>query len=374
MKHRKSCIQWQELLAVSYPEEDLPPAECAAVEKHVAACAECAALRKQYRAMTTYFRARSAVQPLPSSTFRYPHLLVEVAQREHVEPVEQPYRLEPRYLTPSHSFSRVINHGLALISVIGIILAGLLLFLPLEGRNNSSSRPGDPLHRHGSDVAKGTPHCESTATNDAELKAGVQNVVPGQTLCLLPGIYNMRFDPNADPNDPHAVAIPSGTASQPVTITGYDPTAGGLPDAAHRPVIRPQIQGVQDVLLLQDAHDIVIDSLDLDGSSDGTSHKVAHDIVKLSDSTSITINRSELACGRNGNDRVIPLAAERLAGSGNAPVPLVPIFRENAVDRGGRISYLHTYLTASSLFRPRRFAPANGGVFFVAPGLSFRYN
>jgi hypothetical protein len=33
----------------------------------------------------------------------------------------------------------------------------------------------------------------------------------------------------------------------------------------------------------------------------------------------------------------------------------------------GKGDYLLTYLTASSLFRPRRFAPANGGVFFVSP-------
>jgi len=54
----------------------------------------------------------------------------------------------------------------------------------------------------------GVIQCDFTATNEAQLKSGVQNLGPGKTLCILPGSYNMRFDPNADLNAPNAVAIP----------------------------------------------------------------------------------------------------------------------------------------------------------------------
>jgi len=59
-----------------------------------------------------------------------------------------------------------------------------------------------------STILPGTIQCDFTATNDAELKSRVQNLGPGKTLCILPGSYNMRFDPNADLNAPNAVAIP----------------------------------------------------------------------------------------------------------------------------------------------------------------------
>jgi hypothetical protein len=161
--------------------------------------------------------------------------------------------------------------------------------------------------------AAGALNCDITATNDSELKAGVQNSGSGKILCIVPGTYNMRFDPNADPNAPHAVAIPNGEAGKPLIITGYDPTTGTIPVPAARPRIQPQIAPDQaDVLRFQDAHDIVIDSLFLDGSSgqtdvNGMPQKIAHDIVKLtysgsnsaSGSTNIIIQNSELAWGRD---------------------------------------------------------------------------
>lgn len=135
-----------------------------------------------------------------------------------------------------------------------------------------------------STILPGIIQYDFMATNDSELQTGVQNLGPGQTLCVFPGTYNVSFDFQEDPN---GVAVPSGEPRNPVTITEYDPTTGTIPDAANRQRIQPQIPTpLTCVFLLQDTHDIVIDSLFLDGSSGevdptGKPQKRANDIVKL---------------------------------------------------------------------------------------------
>src|SRR5690348_7946210 len=88
MKHRECCTDWAELLAVSHPEEDLSPAEYAALEKHVAQCASCAALRERYRLMTIHLRAMGAAQSLAGSIAQYPLLKADLTVNENrLEPV-----------------------------------------------------------------------------------------------------------------------------------------------------------------------------------------------------------------------------------------------------------------------------------------------
>lgn len=57
------CDTWADLLAFT-PEEQLSPADLAAFIEHVKTCPVCAALREDYRLLTTYTRRALSVTPL----------------------------------------------------------------------------------------------------------------------------------------------------------------------------------------------------------------------------------------------------------------------------------------------------------------------
>jgi hypothetical protein len=82
MKHQKLCADLEEMLAVSYPEEDLSPSEYAALKEHLAHCSECAAIRERYVLMTAHLRALSATKPVPSSTSQLIGLKIAVHEQE----------------------------------------------------------------------------------------------------------------------------------------------------------------------------------------------------------------------------------------------------------------------------------------------------
>lgn len=136
MRYQKSCRQWQALLAVSHPEEDLSPSEYAALEKHVAECADCQAVRGEYRTMTTFLRAQVVVRPLPGTTPQRIRLRADLDLEEHIAASEKPIQQARKNREPSYSFthsmtvsfSHVITVGLAFVCVIGIILASLYVF------------------------------------------------------------------------------------------------------------------------------------------------------------------------------------------------------------------------------------------------------
>src|SRR5438046_403739 len=90
MKYQKTCAEWTELLAISHPEEELSSSEYTALEKHVGYCAECAAIRQQYRLMTAHLRSLAAVQPLPNATAQHIRLKEEATDESYRESVASP--------------------------------------------------------------------------------------------------------------------------------------------------------------------------------------------------------------------------------------------------------------------------------------------
>ncbi len=73
MNHQTPCTYWAEMLAISHPEADLSPSEYAALEKHVAQCSSCAAVRERYKLMAARVRALPDVKPLSSFSLEFLH-------------------------------------------------------------------------------------------------------------------------------------------------------------------------------------------------------------------------------------------------------------------------------------------------------------
>ncbi len=140
MKHRECCADWAELLAVSHPEEDLSPAEYAALEKHVAQCASCAALRERYRLTTTHLRALAAPRSLAGSTAQYPLLKADLIGNENrLEPVpafaspKAKHKKMDRGSEAPHPFRQAVAMGGAYLVVLVLMLLSCILFLHSPG-------------------------------------------------------------------------------------------------------------------------------------------------------------------------------------------------------------------------------------------------
>ncbi len=58
------CIEWQEKLAATHP-DDLSPSHREALERHVASCPACAAVRAEYQAIDALLLAGEDLEPLP---------------------------------------------------------------------------------------------------------------------------------------------------------------------------------------------------------------------------------------------------------------------------------------------------------------------
>jgi len=66
MKYQRSCAEFEELLAVSHPKEDLSHAEYTMLQEHLFECTHCAELQKSYRNMAIYLRTLADMQPTSS--------------------------------------------------------------------------------------------------------------------------------------------------------------------------------------------------------------------------------------------------------------------------------------------------------------------
>jgi Transcription elongation factor, N-terminal len=85
MNDQTPCTYWAEMLAISHPEEDLSPSKYAALEKHVAQCSSCAAVRERYKLMAARVRALPDVKPLPSFPLEFLHPQVFLRRGTEIE-------------------------------------------------------------------------------------------------------------------------------------------------------------------------------------------------------------------------------------------------------------------------------------------------
>src|SRR5229473_1054469 len=58
------CVEWQEKLAATHP-DDLSPSHQQALERHVASCPACAAVRAEYQAIDALLLGAEDIEPLP---------------------------------------------------------------------------------------------------------------------------------------------------------------------------------------------------------------------------------------------------------------------------------------------------------------------
>jgi len=58
------CVEWQEKLAATHP-DDLSPSHREALERHVASCPACAAVRAEYQAIDALLLGEEDIEPLP---------------------------------------------------------------------------------------------------------------------------------------------------------------------------------------------------------------------------------------------------------------------------------------------------------------------
>ena len=66
-----ACAEWAEKLAATHP-DDLSPSERVALERHVASCPACAAVRTEYQAIDALILDFPGVKPLPDLPIRLP--------------------------------------------------------------------------------------------------------------------------------------------------------------------------------------------------------------------------------------------------------------------------------------------------------------
>ncbi|MDG4821765.1 DUF1565 domain-containing protein [Asanoa sp. WMMD1127] len=166
-----------------------------------------------------------------------------------------------------------------------LLAAGTLLVVGLPAGTATAAAPTDTIHvsktcASGADGSEQAPYCS--------IAAAAAVVQPGQTIFVGPGNYQ------------ESVSLPSGEPGKPVTVKGY---RGPLGQVAVQP------GGVQTPLVLSGAHDIVIDTIRLSGTTKSAA------VIENSSDITVT-NGSVAAAYAPGID--IKGASRRVTVSGTA--------------------------------------------------------
>src|SRR5260370_37724230 len=129
MRSQPPCMAWAEKLALR--QEDLAPADRAALAAHIQTCPACEAARADYHFLDARLRALPlpALKPLPRLSFQ------DLGQEEGDEDTEEIVKAGGRLV-----FALRNSHPAALI--VRLILAALLLFGMQSASNNGSQSPG----------------------------------------------------------------------------------------------------------------------------------------------------------------------------------------------------------------------------------------